>query len=314
MKENITHKPSKNIKIEQVFVGTWNAVKPENQGKTLLELYDAIKFPRHIKEEKKVADKLHVFIKEHPELVGWGAIVGEAAFVAGVVAGFRKLKKREIGNVAPSSKVAVAAPFEHVNAEREVIVGTLVPIDMKLAPWPDAELQIRNSMGVQRNGARDFPGRDLAEKRALFALEMSCRAFDKAGLAKGVDIVDVIPWNVGTIAAFLTDEQVLGHQKVLSIPWGVCAGGYEPLPIDMKLGLIALEQDFANWLADSRAGHPQEIFDYWANVLRFGGLNLVLPPPLVGFGTHESPLHERLPAFMSGLVNVYRRYGWTQTL
>lgn len=298
--------------MEQVFVGAWNAIKPENQGKKVLSVYDAIKFSPSTKEERKIADKLHVFIKEHPELVGWGAIVGEAAFVAGVVVGFRKLKNRGVRQVShpvPTDVPFVSTTLEQPSGDRDVIIGTLVPKTMRLAHWSDAEIQIRNSMEVQRRGARDFVGRDTAEKHAIFALEMSCRAFDKAGL-KGVDIVDVIPWNVGTVAAFLTDERTLGKQKLLSVPWGAYSSGIQPLPIDMKLGLVAMEYDFAKWLADSRGGNAQNIFDYWAKVLRFGGVNLVLPPQLMGFGTHQSALHERLPDFMLGLCSTYDRYGW----
>lgn len=92
-----TSPPSKvinNRPIKQVFVGAWNAVKPESQGKIMLQWYDALRFPKLTPEEKKLHDKVHTLLKHNPIPVGWAAISVEAAVVASVVTlGYRALRR-----------------------------------------------------------------------------------------------------------------------------------------------------------------------------------------------------------------------------
>lgn len=86
---------SKPNKLQQVLVGSWNAIQPEHQGKKALEWYDRLKFSTATPEEKKVKDAVHTFLKNNPKLVGWTAVATEAALLAGVVVGFSKLKRRK---------------------------------------------------------------------------------------------------------------------------------------------------------------------------------------------------------------------------
>jgi hypothetical protein len=83
--------------IEQVLVGSWNALKqiPEKQGRGVLNIYDKLRFPKPTTEEQKVNDKVHVFLKKYQKEIGWGVTGVEAAAVTyGVVKGFQYLKER----------------------------------------------------------------------------------------------------------------------------------------------------------------------------------------------------------------------------
>lgn len=85
--------------IEQVLVGSWNALKqiPEKQGKGIVNIYDKLRFPKLTTEEQKVNDKVHVFLKKYQKEIGWGVTGVEAAAVTyGVVKGFQYLKKRRL--------------------------------------------------------------------------------------------------------------------------------------------------------------------------------------------------------------------------
>ena len=85
--------------IEQVLVGSWNAIKqiPEKQGKGVVNLYDKLRFPKLTTEEQKVNDKVHVFLKKYQKEIGWGVTGVEAAAVTyGVVKGFQYLKERSL--------------------------------------------------------------------------------------------------------------------------------------------------------------------------------------------------------------------------
>lgn len=93
MPEQLIHTQSKPFTLKRVLVGTFNALKPESQGKKMLEWYDKLRFPKFTKEDQKVADNVHVFLKNNPKLAGWGAIIGEAALLGGIVAGFRNLRQ-----------------------------------------------------------------------------------------------------------------------------------------------------------------------------------------------------------------------------
>ena len=110
--------------IEQVLVGSWNALKqiPEKQGKGIVNIYDKLRFPKLTTEEQKVNDKVHVFLKKYQKEIGWGVTGVEAAAVTyGVVKGFQYLKERRairdasrpVGRVdMPSAAhVAVEAAF-----------------------------------------------------------------------------------------------------------------------------------------------------------------------------------------------------------
>jgi len=90
-------KQSSKRPIEKIFTGSWNAVKkvPEAQGKGALDLYDKLKFSKLTPEEKKVHDKVHVFLKEHQKAVGWGAFTAEAAaFTFVIVKGYTSMRGR----------------------------------------------------------------------------------------------------------------------------------------------------------------------------------------------------------------------------
>ncbi len=83
--------------IEQVLVGSWNALKqiPEKQGKGIVNIYDKLRFPKLATEDQKVHDKVHVFLKKYQKEIGWGVTGVEAAAVTyGVVKGFQYLKER----------------------------------------------------------------------------------------------------------------------------------------------------------------------------------------------------------------------------
>jgi len=83
--------------IEQVLVGSWNALKqiPEKQGRGIVNIYDKLRFPKLTTEEQKVNDKVHVFLKKYQKEIGWGVTGVEAAAVTyGVVKGLQYLKNR----------------------------------------------------------------------------------------------------------------------------------------------------------------------------------------------------------------------------
>lgn len=85
--------------LEQILVGSWNALKqiPEKQGKGIVNLYDKLRFPKLTPEEKKVQDKVHVFLKKYQKEIGWGVTGVEAAAVTyGIVKGIQYLKNRRL--------------------------------------------------------------------------------------------------------------------------------------------------------------------------------------------------------------------------
>jgi hypothetical protein len=89
--------PQSKRTIEKVLVGSWNAVKkvPEKQGEWILHQYDKMKFPKVTPEEKKLADKVHVFLKKHQKAVGWGATATEVAVTTLVIVkGYQLLRRR----------------------------------------------------------------------------------------------------------------------------------------------------------------------------------------------------------------------------
>ena len=98
VKKLAANKPS-GRPIEQVLVGSWNALKkiPEKQGSGVLNIYDKLRFPKLTSEEQKVNDKVHVFLKKYQKEIGWGVTGVEAAAVTyGVVKGLQYLKNRRL--------------------------------------------------------------------------------------------------------------------------------------------------------------------------------------------------------------------------
>jgi len=78
--------------IEQLLIGTWNAVKPESQGKWIMEnTYDRWFKPTYqTEEERNHAALLRPKIEK---IVGWGVVGIEAGLITfGVVKGYQKLR------------------------------------------------------------------------------------------------------------------------------------------------------------------------------------------------------------------------------
>lgn len=297
MKENITHKPSKNIKIEQVFVGTWNAVKPESQGKTMLEVYDAIKFPRYAKEEQKVADKLHVFIKEHPELVGWGAIVGEAAFMAGVVAGFRKLKHKKesaVGKTVQVQRVDIRArdaihQGNFVNLRPEhVHPGTLVLKSDMLHTWEGGKAQIEAGIisHLKRFNEKSWKW-DLSFEHVAEMFTTACKAYGSGDDAEMTELA----WFAGVIGSFLVAPWVKGQLHDVD---DLIARE------DWDGALNKLDERFSSYVGRGGLGYNHRIvMNFWANKFRFTGLHVALPG---GFDWDHMPANNpKLPNIMQHL-------------
>lgn len=91
--EKITLKTTPKRLIEQIFIGAWNAAKPESQGKAIMKLYDKYFIPKYkTKEEAAAAKKIRPKVEK---IVGLTAIGIEAGIVTfGVVKGYNYLKKR----------------------------------------------------------------------------------------------------------------------------------------------------------------------------------------------------------------------------
>lgn len=221
MPERAAHTTSNMVKVEQVLVGAWNAVKPESQGKKVLEYYDKFRFPKFAREDKKVADKIHVFLKKHPTLVGSGAIVGEAAIVAGVVIGFRKLREAHHRKNITSSNQKDSARSSLQNmadakevTEREALVSLLREFMQAKLDRPD-----RAVTDIEERIVQDLPrymdgfnlrhkndwDRNMFPRELLSVLRWSVqetpdkvpyiwkRQVARAHKDRGLTVVDVVP-------------------------------------------------------------------------------------------------------------------------
>lgn len=83
---------------ETIFTAAFNAAKkpPEWLGKKTVDLYDKLRFPKLTKEEQKVNDKLHVFLKKHYKAVGWVETgIGASLVTLGVVKVYQALRNRK---------------------------------------------------------------------------------------------------------------------------------------------------------------------------------------------------------------------------
>lgn len=86
--------------IEQVLVGSWNAVQkyPEWLGKQTLVLYDRLRFPKLTSEEQKMRDRTHEFLKKYQKTIGWTETGIQAVILGvGVAKGLRYLRERRRG-------------------------------------------------------------------------------------------------------------------------------------------------------------------------------------------------------------------------
>lgn len=86
-------KKSSGRPIEQILVGTWNAVKPESQGKAIMKVYDRYFKPKYANEQERLqAEKIRPKVEK---IVGWSAVAIEAGIVTfGVVKGYKYLRNR----------------------------------------------------------------------------------------------------------------------------------------------------------------------------------------------------------------------------
>lgn len=288
MPEKLTQKLSTPSKIEKILVGSWNAAKPESQGKTILEIYDALKFPQFTKEEKKVTDTLHVFLKEHPELVGWGAIVGEAALLAGIVGGLRKIHERK--NLTPA-KIRPG----------DVWPGTLILKKDSLPPWEDGVEQIAGHIHQQIERLRQTPGywlwpSDEKVRNAARVLSIACRA---VGNTKNEAEMTELAWNAGVIGSFLVAPWINGQLKEVGDLAGAGNG---------KGALEKLQERVASYMGDTLGKNPRIMMNFWGSTFRFAGLNFVLQKrQSASQWTHMSEKDPRLPGMMQVVHEAFMK-------
>jgi len=117
--------------IEQVLVGSWNALKqiPEKQGRGIVNIYDKLRFPKLTTEEQKVNDKVHVFLKKYQKEIGWGVTGVEAAAVTyGVVKGFQYLKERNMQKRSEMNRVRAQELANHLQDTNTSVVLTGAPV------------------------------------------------------------------------------------------------------------------------------------------------------------------------------------------
>ncbi len=88
MKENVSHKQSKGVKIDQVFVGAWNAVKPESQGKAIMRVFDKyFRLSNTKNDDDSRAQKIRPNIEK---VVGWSALGVEVGIISlAVIKGYK---------------------------------------------------------------------------------------------------------------------------------------------------------------------------------------------------------------------------------
>lgn len=302
-KQPIGSKPNK---LHQVLVGSWNAIQPEHQGKKALEWYDKLKFSPATPEEKKVKDTLHRFLKNNPKLVGWTAVATEAALLAGIVVGIRKIRNRD-GLKKPLNNVYPILDVKEPETVVSYMPGSLVPMHEKLAPWKDGAQWIINYCGSQNGLRGGYEGFEEERSRVVSVLERAARAFDAKGIGKDPQAV---AWKAGTIAGFLLDDTIMGKLRVVEQGLPLSDIRSYSQAIDLKLGLVALLLSFGKWMTEpNRGGSPEHIFEYWARTLKFAGLPMVLPSGYdIGIARHRSFGADHNAEAMQALVGVYEKW------
>lgn len=94
--------------IEQVLVGAWNAVQPENQGKAILRVVDRWFTPKYKTDEER--KRAAIIRPKLEKAVGWTAVGVEAGLIAfGVVKGYQKLRSVDWSRFGKRHRSAPAA-------------------------------------------------------------------------------------------------------------------------------------------------------------------------------------------------------------
>lgn len=158
--------------MEQMFVGVFNAVKkyPEWWGKQTLAFYDRLKFPKFTPEEKKIADKTHIFLKKHQKTIGWTETGIQTAILTVCVAkGYKRLKEPKPKFVHPYT--TTRRTTKAIVPDQIIMKAQPDLTSPKLKEWMKPTQSAPVPSGEYKATTGFDPARSLREIEELFAKE-----------------------------------------------------------------------------------------------------------------------------------------------
>ncbi len=245
--------------LKRVLIGSWNAVKPEHQGKKVLEFYEKLRFPKYTDEEKKVADRIYLLLKTHSNAVGVGAIVGETAVAAAVVWGYTRLKHHKKSLLRSQE----GQPAEKISGEvlsvDDYLQNTLVPRDTAIGIVMDEGVE---TWGIEKR-ILDILGYHDEDRVGEMAFLLGCAA-------RVLDPMKPNELQLGDIGTVLLDPKNFEKMNELANHTPL-ESGFQAFPVDPHVVIDRLRFLFR----DAPGG--SDLFTYWGRVLRFTGLHALIP-------------------------------------
>lgn len=159
--------------VKKVLVGTWNAVKPENQGKAVMRVIDRYFKPKfETEEDRKLAEKI----------AGWTAVgleaVGAGLVTFGIVKGYRLIKQSR-------QEKELVQTVEKINTAKVIIANVLRD--------PKSDKKTHSKRKLRPPLLRDEAGRRKLVKMANRRRPGKAQTVTPDTLVTEVDLVDDEP-------------------------------------------------------------------------------------------------------------------------